>query len=156
MSGGIFMRYGLLIAVLALGLSQAFAANSNRKEFGAGVVLGEPSGLNGQWYWSNRTAIDATAAWSWRDWFFIAADYQVYDYVLDAPREWRWYYGGGAYLTLPKNEDGTVGLRLPLGLKYHFPHSQIDVWGELAPALQLAPKTRPELQGGLGFTFWLW
>ncbi|MBI5059401.1 hypothetical protein HZB60_06435 [candidate division KSB1 bacterium] len=145
-----------LCAALGLFLvGHLYAADTDRKEFGAGIVLGEPSGLNGQWYWSNRSAVDVTIAWSWHDWFFTAADYQVYDYVLDAPREWRWYYGGGAYLTLPKNEDGTIGLRLPLGLKYHWPHSAIDTWVEVAPALQLAPDTQAELQGGLGFTFWL-
>ena len=151
------MRKLGLAALLCFVLgSSLLAADKEPKEFGAGVVLGEPSGLNGQWYWSSRAAIDVTVAWSWRDWFFTSADYQVYDYLMDAPREWRWYYGGGAYLTLPENEDGTVGLRLPLGIKYHWPHSTIDTWVEVAPALQLAPDTEAELQGGIGLTFWLW
>lgn len=152
------MFKGLWIGLaLILAVSYTYAAESaDRDEFGLGLVLGEPSGLNTQFFWSSKTSIDVTAAWSWKDWFTTAADFQVYNYIADAPREWKWYYGLGGYLTLPENEDGTLGVRIPLGIKYHFPHSSIDVWAEVDPALQLAPDTEAEFQGGLGLTFWLW
>jgi hypothetical protein len=142
--------------LLALALSSDLLASDlkDRREFGAGIVLGEPSGLNGQFFWSSNTAIDVTAAWSWRDWFMTAADFQVYNYIWDAPREWTWYYGLGAYLALPENESGTLGVRVPVGLKYSFPHSYLDVWAEVDPALQLIKDTEAELHGGIGVTFW--
>ena len=143
---------GLLAVVV---LSSSAIAEEDKNEFGLGVVLGEPSGLNGQFYWTDKTAMDITAAWSWRDWFSVSADYQVYDYILDSPREWKWYWGGGAYMTLPQNEQGTFGVRIPLGIKYHIPHSPVDIWGEVDPALQLIKSTEPEIQGGIGITFWL-
>ncbi len=141
---------GLVIAITCL-----CASAGERSETGIGLILGEPSGVNAQFFWSSRSAVDITAAWSFDDWFQVMGDYQVYDYILDAPREWKWTYGVGAYLALPDNESGTMGLRIPLGIKYHFPHSNIDVWVEAAPALQVAPDTKGLLQGGLGLTYWI-
>ena len=131
------------------------AEAQERDEFGLGLMIGEPSGLNAQFFWGPKTAVDVTAAWSFNDWFMTMADFQIYDYIGDAPREWRWYYGLGGYLALPENEDGTLGIRVPLGIKYHFPHSYVDVWAEVAPALKLVPETEAAFQGGLGLTFWL-
>ena len=149
-------KYAWMIGLLMVACwCNGVAAAEEKSEFGLGLVLGEPSGLNGQFLWSERSAIDITAAWSWRDWFFTSADFQMYDYILDSPREWKWYWGGGAYLTLPKNDQGTFGVRVPLGIKYHIPHSPVDLWIEADPALQLIKSTEAELQGGFGVTFWL-
>lgn len=134
----------------------SFALAEEKKETGIGLVIGEPSGLNGQFYWSAKSAIDVTVAWSWKDWLFTSVDYQRYDYLMDWPREWKWTYGLGGYVTLPENSDGTVGLRIPLGLQYHFPHSNLAAWGEVAPALEIAPDTQPQFQFGVGLTYWLW
>jgi hypothetical protein len=148
-----FLLVGLL--VLAGSVGATTPALTNRNDFGLGFMLGEPSGLDAQFFWSQKSAIDVNVAWSWKDWFFVAADYQVYNKLADSPPEWRWYYGLGGYLTTPHNEDGTLGLRVPLGVKYRFPNSPVDIWGEIDPALQLVPDTTPELQGGIGVTFWL-
>ena len=148
------MMMALLLVGLLIGVASA-ADSEQSHEFGLGIVLGEPSGLNAQFYWGPQTAIDVTAAWSFHDWFMVAGDFQVYNYVLDSPREWNWYYGLGTYLALPKNDHGSFGVRIPLGLRYHVPHSVVDVWAEVDPALKLVDKTAADLQGGIGVTFWL-
>jgi len=144
---------GLILLPWAAGLAADGRANS---EFGLGLVIGEPSGLNAQFFWGPKSAVDVTAAWSWNDWFMTTADFQVYDYIGDAPREWRWYYGLGGCLAVPEKDDGILGIRIPLGIKYHIPHSQVDLWAEVAPALQVIPDTEAEFHGGLGVTLWLW
>ncbi|MBU1983880.1 hypothetical protein KJ815_05670, partial [bacterium] len=88
---------GPIIALLLAG-AIGVASAADRDEFGLGLTLGEPSGVHGQFFWSPRTALDVTAAWSLHDWFMSTADFQIYDYLLDSPPEWRWYYGLGAYL----------------------------------------------------------
>jgi hypothetical protein len=159
MKGHFGMKRVFLIAfAIMLGSAAGtggIALAGEKSETGLGIVIGEPSGLNGQFFWSSRSAIDVTAAWSWRDWLFTAVDYQRYDYIMDAPREWKWTYGVGGYLTFPESDDGTFGLRIPLGLRYHFPHSNIAVWGEFAPALEILPDTSPQLQAGIGITYWI-
>lgn len=145
-----------MVATLTLLTGSAMAQRlEQRNEFGLGFVIGEPSGINAQFFWSPRSAVDFTAAWSFNDWFMLIGDYQVYDYIADSPREWRWYYGGGAWVAFPENDDGTLGVRVPLGIRYRIPRSIVDLWVEIAPALELVPDTEPELQGGLGVTFWL-
>jgi hypothetical protein len=146
----------ITVFLFFMSVSAAYAASDkDSHEFGLGIVLGEPSGINGQFYWGPKTAIDVTAAWSFHDWLMVAGDFQVYNYILDSPREWKWYYGIGTYLALPKNDHGSFGVRIPLGLRYHIPHSVVDVWGEVDPALKLVDETAADLQGGIGVTFWL-
>lgn len=142
--------FSILLSVCSVGVMA-----QDKNETGIGILLGEPSGINGQFFWSKRSAVDVTAAWSFKDWLFVAADYQRYDYLMNLPREWKWTYGFGGYLTLPESEDGTFGFRLPVGLRYHFPHSDIATWAEIAPALELIPDTSPQLQLGIGLTYWI-
>jgi hypothetical protein len=152
------MRHPLRFFVLSLLLplcSSLPAQADEPNEFGAGIVLGEPSGVNMQFYWDNNQAIDLTAAWSFSDWLTVAGDFQIYNYLLDAPREWRWFYGIGSYMTFPEDDDLTWGVRIPFGVKYHFPYSIVDVWAEAAPGLELLEDTEAIFQGGIGVTFWL-
>ena len=85
----------------------------------------------------------------------VAVDYQIYNNIADAPPEWSWYYGIGGYAAFPENRDGIFGVRVPLGIAYHFPRSFVDVWAEIDPGLQLMPDTEAEMQGGIGVTLWL-
>ena len=55
----------------------------------------------------------------------------------------------------PDNEDNTLGVRVPLGIKYHFPYSIVDIWGEVDPGIELINDTNAILHGGIGLTFWL-
>ncbi len=151
------MKELVLLALLAATclLPGRAAALSPGREVGIGIVLGEPSGVLAQFFMTRKTLLDVTAAWSFDDWFMVACDYQIYNYIADAPPEWRWYYGVGGYAAFPENDDGIIGVRVPLGISYSFPRSFIDVWLEVDPALKLAPKTEAAVQGGLGVTFWL-
>ncbi|MBK6766105.1 MAG: hypothetical protein IPG71_07205 [bacterium] len=151
------LRFFSLFTVSVLFVAH-FAVAKDNDGFGIGPVLGEPTGLNAQLFWDRASAVDITGAWSWNEWILVSADFQLYDFFLDMPREWKWYYGGGVYMSLANDghEDNTFGVRVPIGLKYHFPYTIVDVWGEVAPGLELAPSTRGSLQGGVGLTFWLW
>lgn len=144
----------LLILALLATATPSLALEKGR-ELGLGIVLGEPSGVLGQFFMTRSSLLDVTLAWSLDDWAMVAADYQIYNNLADAPPEWMWYYGGGGYVAFPENSDGIIGVRIPVGISYSFPRSIVDVWLEIDPALQLAPDTEAELQGGAGVTFWL-
>jgi hypothetical protein len=151
-------RTWMIACGLILVLSGAASAATNlegRDEVGLGVVLGEPSGLHGTFYWGQKQAIDVTAAWSFHNWVMLAGDMQFYNYIPNSPHEWRWFYGVGGYLAIPENDQGTFGVRIPIGLKYRIPHSIVDVYAEVVPALKLVPDTEALLQGGIGVTFWV-
>ena len=145
-----------LIALMLLTTSSALA--KDRNQFGIGPFVGEPTGLNAQFFWDKSSAVDVGTAWSWDKWLLVSADFQMYDFFMDMPREWQWYYGGGVFMNLANDDhdDNTFGVRVPLGMKYHFPYSIVDAWAEVAPGVELAPKTKFSFQGGIGLTFWLW
>jgi hypothetical protein len=146
----------LIIGVLLVMTANSWAAtDQNRDEFGLGFIVGEPSGVNAQFYWGPKASVAVTAAWSLNDWFFLAGDYQIVNRLADSPPEWRWFYGIGAYMGAPEKERGLFGGRIPLGIKYRIPNSIVDIWGEVVPALQLVPDTEGRIQGGVGVTFWI-
>lgn len=152
------MSHKLLFAFcLLLALSVNLFAKE-RNGFGLGPVVGEPTGLNAQFFWDRSSAVDIGAAWSWDEWMLLSADFQMYDFFMDMPREWKWFYGAGVYMTVANDshEDNSLGVRIPIGLKYHFPYSIVDVWAEAAPGIELAPDTKIAFQGGIGLTFWIW
>ena len=149
------MKKTLIAMVMLICVSTSLAAK-NRDEFGLGVVVGEPTGINAQFFWDKTAAVDITAAWSWNEWLTLSCDFQMYDYVMDMPREWKWYYGFGGYLGVDDDDDNRFGVRVPLGLRYAIPYTIMDVWAEAAPGVQLAPDTKATVQAGIGLTFWLW
>ena len=145
----------IVIAFLLIPSSTPILLAADHNEIGLGIVLGEPTGLNAQFFWNRDSAIDITAAWSLGDWLTVAGDFQIYNYLMDAPREWRWYYGIGSYMTFPDDKDLTLGMRIPLGIKYHFPYSAIDIWAEAAPGIELLEDTEAIFHGGVGLTLWI-
>jgi hypothetical protein len=149
----LLLMIALFLAVYGI---PGFAA-IRQGEIGLGIVLGEPSGAVGQFFMTNNSLLDVTVAWSFREElnFMTAVDYQIYNNIGDAPREWSWYYGAGGYFAFPKHHDGILGVRVPLGIAYSFPHSKVDAWVEVDPGLRLIPDTDADLMGGIGVTFWI-
>ena len=64
------------------------------------------------------------------------------------------YIGGGALVRLRDDEDNQVGIRIPVGLSYMFDNAPIDIFAEIAPAIDIAPDVRGEVTGGIGIRFW--
>jgi len=52
------------------------------------------------------------------------------------------------------NHDDEVGIRVPVGLSYMFDNAPIDVFAEIAPAIDVTPDVRGEITGGVGVRFW--
>jgi len=62
------------------------------------------------------------------------------------------YYGIGARIkTL---DDVTLGVRVPLGLSYIFSDVPVDLFVELAPLLDLIPKTNFRINAAVGGRFY--
>jgi hypothetical protein len=153
------MKKALLLLAVAVTLvaGPSSAAVPRNNDVGLGIVLGNPSGVLGQFFMTRKALLDVTLAWSLNSdaALMAAVDYQIYNNIADAPAEWSWYYGGGGYVAFPENEDGILGVRVPLGIAYSFPRSIVDLWVEIDPGLQLIPDTEAEIMGGVGVTFWI-
>lgn len=153
--------------ILAAGLSVAGAAGEARAEggpFGAGIILGEPTGLSLKFFLDRRHAFD------------VAIDYSLYDSALYVHADYLLHFsgwvvrGGSSHAFIPyvgiggkigvnghdrKHDDrsGALGARVPLGIAWIPAGLPIDVFLEIAPGLFLLPETNPDLDAGLGLRY---
>lgn len=122
------------------------------KQIGAGIIIGEPTGISFKYWTGATTAFDAALAWSFLDEgaFHIHADYIFHNFTLIRISEGKlpFYYGiGGRIKTAEKFQ---FGVRVPLGLAYIFVDVPVDIFLEVVPILDLAPKTDFRINAALG------
>lgn len=147
------MKYILQVLVIILGLS--FSNTFAQKNFGIGIVLGEPTGLSGKINTGSATAFDIAAAWSFEGngHLLFQTDY-VWHSSLSSTSSgfFKPYYGFGGRIIF--SNDPTVGIRIPIGIDYIFSSSPIDIFAEVVPILDLIKSTSFDLNGGVGVRFW--
>ena len=130
--------------------------------FGAGIILGEPTGISLKYWLTDMLAIDGAAGASYNNDhdndadFYLHGDLLWHDFdLLKVPRgRLPVYFGVGALARFRDDEDNQVGVRIPVGLSYMFDNLPLDVFVEIGPAIDLAPDVRGEVTGGIGVRFW--
>lgn len=150
--------------LLAAGWASAQAPGGGANS--AGIIIGDPTGLSFKHWLSATRAFDVAAAWSLDhdETLHVHADYLIHDFSLREDRgELGWYYGVGARFVArdhhdsgrgrSNDDDDTFGARIPFGLDYFFADHPIEVFLEVAPALELVPDTDLDLDLGLGLRF---
>lgn len=150
------------LAVLFLFFAFTFSLKAQNKGFGLGIIIGEPTGVSAKIF-TGGNAIDLAAAWSFADngGFHIHGDYLFHNYSLIKVENGRlpFYYGVGARVKfLDRNrysDDVVLGARFPVGLSYEFSGFNADIFFELVPILNLVPATDFDLNGALGFRYYL-
>ena len=137
-----------------------FAANvyaMERKKFGIGVIIGEPTGITGKIMLDNNSAIDAGVGWetSGDNELHIYGDYlfHMYDVIKVSKGELPIYFGGGARWISRENKDDKFGIRIPVGLEYVFDGVSLGAFIELVPVLNLTPDTDFDLEAGTGIRY---
>ncbi len=146
----------LFAMILAAVILTALAPSPAQARFGAGLMVGEPTGFTFKWWQDESTAVNAATGWSLGDGHFYAhGDYVWHRVIQDeklggsAPV----YYGIGARLLLGDGKD-KVGVRIPLGVNYTFEDGRFDVFVEIAPIFNVIPETSFGLSGGVGARFY--
>lgn len=151
------------VAIIVL-LLPTVAVHAQDNGFGLGIIVGEPTGLNGKTWLSQNTALDFAAAWSFanggrrgndNDAVQLHADYLIHHFTLIPVDKGMlpFYYGIGARVVLGDKTD--FGARIPVGLDYHFQNARVDIFFEIVPVLDLIPSTDFDLNGAIGARFWL-
>ena len=147
------MKKIILFAFVTL-FSVGICAQDNG--LGLGVIFGEPTGLSGKMWTSERTAIDAAVAWSFvgSGWLHIHTDFLIHNFDLFDVSEGSLpvYFGVGAYLGL--SSDLAFGARIPVGIAYHFEGGPVEIFAELVPGLSLLPEIRFYMGGGFGVRYY--
>lgn len=145
------------IAILLIVLSAAQVHAFERKPFGLGVIVGEPTGITGKFMLNNKSAIDGGAGWntSFDNELHIYADYlyHFYDVIEVDKGSLPLYIGGGGRMLLRDDKDNKLGVRLPVGFEYLFADIALAPFAEIVPVMNLTPDTALELEAGFGIRF---
>lgn len=147
----------IIVLLLTACVCPSFAQS---KRFGLGLVVGEPTGFTMKYWLSHVNSLNAAIAWSVFDdnsfqAFYIHLDHVFYYYDLfrvetgKAPV----FIGIGGRFYFPKDGETNVGFRIPLGIAYLFDQVPIEIYGELAPVVNIIPETKADLDGGIGFRY---
>ncbi|MCX7878002.1 MAG: DUF3996 domain-containing protein [Ignavibacteria bacterium] len=148
--------YVLLIFLISVSLS------AQDKGFGIGIMAGEPTGLSLKAWISGNNAVDAGLAWSFvnKGSLHIHADYLYhFDFISLSSGRMPFYTGIGGRIKLKNTGKGVTddrfGVRIPFGLDYMFASVPVDIFLELAPVLDLSPKTDLSFNGAIGFRYFI-
>ena len=139
-----------------------FSTLSSQAEsnFGAGFVLGDPTGFSFKYNLSKRNSIDAALSWSGSINVHMHADYLwnkpklffLDHYPMDL------FYGIGGRIRDPDNKkyrsdddsDVHLGVRAPVGLRFMFNDPSVELFSELALIFNVTPSTSADLDFGIG------
>ena len=132
--------------------------NRTGGKFGAGLILGEPTGASLKYWLNNTMAVDGAIGWS----FYHETDLHLHSDVIwhkfdliPVPQgRLPVYFGVGARWKIRDNGSDNVGIRLPVGLSYIFDNAPVDVFFEVAPVIDFTPSTRGSFTAGIGARFW--
>jgi hypothetical protein len=134
------------------------AASPAASGFGAGLILGEPTGLSLKGWLSSKTALDFDLGGEWerRSAVQMNADYLIHSFdLLHVDRgELPVYFGLGGRLAFPEHRDTRAGFRFPVGIAYEFPDMPVEVFAEIAPIIDVAPAGALRWNGGIGLRYY--
>ncbi len=133
--------------------------------FGVGIIGGDPTGLSVKKWLESGNAIDAAAAWSFeaQDAFQLHANYLWHrniPAISETIHGWLpFYFGLGGRLRLVDGnrwhgDEARVGIRIPLGVTYVFEQAPLDLFFEVAPTLDVAPRTDADFDAAIGIRFY--
>ena len=149
----------LPLALLLIILLSSLSAAAEEKNFGLGIMVGEPTGLSANYFLSKDNSIDLAVGWnaSGNNDFVLHADYLWYKngFFQAGNAKMPLYFGVGGRLVLRDNNSDKFGVRIPVGVSYRFPDPEfLELFGELAPVLDLAPSMKLDFNIGVGVRFY--
>lgn len=139
--------------------TSASSTSGSAGKLGLGLIVGEPTGLSAKYWLNDTVALDGAVGWSTHDHtdLYLHSDVLWHNFnLIPVPRgSLPVYFGvGGLVRFRDDNRDNDVGIRAPVGVSYMFDNAPIDVFAEIAPAIDVAPSVRGEITGGVGIRYW--
>ncbi|HOX57928.1 MAG TPA: hypothetical protein P5205_13185 [Candidatus Paceibacterota bacterium] len=151
----------VLIGLLAIQAAPLNAEESqtlaNYKTFGAGLMLGEPTGVSLKYWLSDASAVDAMAGLSYDDndlSFHTDYLYHLDDLVQLDKNRLAFYGGGGPRYRARSHKNDLFGTRAAGGVAYIFGKVPMDIFLEVGPVLDLTPDAKVRYTAGIGARYW--
>lgn len=136
--------------------AQEAPAQADHGPFGIGLIVGQPTGLTMEYGLSEHTALDMAIGW---DLFYGRRFYVHLEFLYFFPTlvqgssvSLSAYLGAGGFFAGYNSPTG--GVRVPFGLSLEFTAAPIEIFGEIALRLQLAPDVHGDPGGAIGFRYY--
>ncbi len=146
----------ILLAILLSGSINYTSAQESG--FGAGIILGEPTGFSAKYWLDNNKALDFGLAYSFirknsavslhADFLYHAFDIIKSNYRIPV------YYGFGARLRIIKDNSTGFGARGVVGIVWINNNAPIDIFLEVVPVFNLFPETSLNLDAAIGARYY--
>jgi hypothetical protein len=132
--------------------------NYPNHRFGAGLMVGEPTGLSLKYWLDDNLAVDGAvgAAFHPDTDLYLHSDILWHNFdLLHVPRgQLPLYLGVGGRVKFVDDGDDRFGIRVPIGVSYLFDNAPVDIFLEVAPILDVTPSVRGDFTASLGARFW--
>jgi len=149
------MRRGMLL-IMVCATVLVTEARSQDRGIGAGVIVGDPTGISMKIWTTTDNALQFAVAWRSRDPFLgtrvsFSGDYLWHSFdAIRSSHRFPVYYGVGGVIASGGAADPALGVRGVLGIDWLSRQSPFDVFIQVVPVLVLAPSTDVELGAGIG------
>jgi hypothetical protein len=144
-------------------------STAQERDFGLGVIVGEPTGISAKLWTSSTNALDIGFGWSVRGvrigqynsisdggiliHFHMDYLWHVFDVIHSAERV-QLYYGAGGRLNNGGGGNNALAIRSVFGAVWFPSETPIEVFLELVPTLQFKPSTGFGLESGIGARYY--
>jgi hypothetical protein len=148
---------GLLLVQISPLKAAETQTSTQDKKFGAGLMLGEPTGASLKYWFSDVSAIDSVIGLSFDDDdFSFHADYLYHfkDLFQLDQNQLVLYVGGGPRYRARDHEDDLFGIRVVGGLSYIFDDLPLDIFLEAGPVFDFEPEGKVRYTVGVGARYW--
>jgi hypothetical protein len=125
---------------------------AQHRDFGLGLIVGEPTGISAKLWTLNDNAFDFSLGWSnGGNLVHFHMDYLWHSFeVIHSTERFPLYYGiGGRIITGPGN-DGSLAVRGVIGVAWMSYNTPIDIFLEVAPTVQRTSSTGFGIDAGIG------
>ncbi|MCX7678051.1 MAG: DUF3996 domain-containing protein [Spirochaetes bacterium] len=151
------MKRSFLTCIFFTIITSVATSSGAAPKVGIGAILGDPSGFTAKLLLNNTDALCFGIGPSGSDGFYLYLDYLRHFRGVFPLNELSLYLGAGAGLhhhdeKTKHHEEDEVSLeaRLPVGISYMFHKVPVEVFLELAPALEIIPDIDFDIRGGIG------
>ena len=146
------------VVVLVLTLSIFSQLSAQERKIGAGLKLGEPTGVTLKYWLNTRNALDFTlglAVFNSNSRVNININYLYhYDNVIKTQEDVSLFLGFGARLVSKKHGNSSFGIRGVGGGAWYSDEYPIEVFFEAAPVFRLFPTTGLDFDIAIGARYY--
>ncbi len=153
MKHGDHLKNKMLFAFVCLVALAAPVRAQKAGNFGAGVVIGAPTGATGKLWINDTQALDMGLAWNSQ--LTVYGDYLWHGWnILPQPAKGKLplYFGVGAQVRT--FDDSEFSVRTVAGIAYWLPNNPVEIFAELVPLFHLTRHTGAGIDGSVGVRYY--